>query len=57
VAIKKIEKTTSNSDKDGKVTSLIIDDIIKMKAFDHPNIVKVYDVYEDKSDIFVIMEL
>jgi len=28
-----------------------------MRELDHPNIIKLYDVYEDNSNIYLVMEL
>jgi len=53
VAIKVIQKTTVAGDD----IKLLRREVHNLKALDHPNILKLYDVYEDDKQFFLIMEL
>jgi len=53
VAIKVIQKTTVA----GEDIKLLRREITNLKTLDHPNILKLYEVYEDKQQFYLVMEL
>jgi serine/threonine protein kinase len=57
VAIKIVKKNSNISDKDGKLLSLIKEDINNLKNIQHPNIIRFFDVYESDDNFYLVMEL
>ena len=55
VAIKRIP--FADSTPEGGVPCNVIREISLLRELDHPNVVKLYDVYEDESHICLVMEL
>ncbi len=53
MAIKIIKKTTVA----GEDIKLLRREITNLKTLDHPNILKLYEVYEDKDNFYLVMEL
>jgi len=53
VAIKIIKKTTVA----GEDIKLLRREIANLKTLDHPNIMKLFEVYEDKDQFYLVMEL
>jgi len=53
VAVKIIKKTTVA----GEDIKLLRREIANLKKLDHPNILKLFEVYEDKDNFFLVMEL
>jgi serine/threonine protein kinase len=53
VAIKQIKKKKISNDE----LDMLRNEIEVLKVCKHPNVVKLYDVFEDRSSIFIIMEL
>lgn len=51
-AVKIIEKTLLQED-----IKLLRREIDIMKKVDHPNVLKLHEIYEDKSKVFIVMEL
>lgn len=52
-AIKIIKKTSVSASGNGN----LLDEVAVLKQLDHPNIMKLYEVYEDKRNFYLVMEL
>ena len=53
VAIKQIKKKKISTDE----LDMLRNEIEVLKVCKHPNVVQLYDVFEDRKNIFIVMEL